>query len=297
VAALSDVILETRGLVYNYDREVHALRGLDFTARRGRKLAVLGANGAGKSTLFLHLNGTLRPETGEIRINGQLAGYRRRELLEWRQRVGLVFQNPDDQLFAPTVEQDISFGPVNLGLDKDEVYRRVDESLRAMGIEDLRERPVHSLSFGQKKRAAIAGIVAMRPEVLILDEPSAGLDPRGVESLLAVLEELHRAGTTLIMATHDVDLACAWADEVAVLRMGRVEKQGSVEEVLSDPHLMRSSDLRAPLVFEIAARLMAQGYLPDVGTLPRSREALLAMFPPTRSESQVKSFSTPRSEK
>jgi cobalt/nickel transport system ATP-binding protein len=294
---LSDVILETRGLVYNYDREVHALRGLDFTARRGRKLAVLGANGAGKSTLFLHLNGTLRPEMGEIRINGQPAGYRRRELLEWRQRVGLVFQNPDDQLFAPTVEQDISFGPVNLGLDRDEIYRRVDESLRAMGIEDLRERPVHSLSFGQKKRAAIAGIMAMRPEVLILDEPSAGLDPRGVESLLAVLEELHRAGTTLIMATHDVDLACAWADEVAVLRMGRVEKQGSVEEVLSDPHLMRSSDLRAPLVFEIAARLMAQGYLPDVGTLPRSREALLAMFPPTRSESQVKSFSTPRSEK
>lgn len=275
---MRDVILETRGLVYNYDREVHALRGLDFTARRGRKLAVLGANGAGKSTLFLHLNGTLRPEMGEIRINGQLAGYRRRELLEWRQRVGLVFQNPDDQLFAPTVEQDISFGPMNLGLDKDEVYRRVDESLRAMGIEDLRERPVHSLSFGQKKRAAIAGIVAMRPEVLILDEPSAGLDPRGVESLLAVLEERHRAGTTLIMATHDVDLACAWADEVAVLRMGRVEKQGSVEEVLSDPHLMRSSDLRAPLVFEIAALLRARGDLPDHGALPRSREALLGLL-------------------
>jgi cobalt/nickel transport system ATP-binding protein len=275
VATLSDVILEARGLVYNYDREVCALRGLDFTARRGRKLAVLGANGAGKSTLFLHLNGTLRPETGEIRINGQPAGYRRRELLEWRQRVGLVFQNPDDQLFAPTVEQDISFGPMNLGLDKDEVYRRVDESLRAMGIEELRERPAHRLSFGQKKRAAIAGILAMRPEVLILDEPSAGLDPQGVEGLLAILEVRHKAGTTLIMATHDVDLACAWADEVAVLRTGRVETQGSVEEVLSDPHLMRSWDLRAPLVFEIAARLRAQGYLPDRGALPRSREALL----------------------
>jgi cobalt/nickel transport system ATP-binding protein len=276
--ALSDVILEARGLVYNYDREVCALRGLDFTARRGRKLAVLGANGAGKSTLFLHLNGTLRPEMGEIRINGQPAGYRRRELLEWRQRVGLVFQNPDDQLFAPTVEQDISFGPMNLGLDKDEVYRRVDESLRAMGIEELSERPAHRLSFGQKKRAAIAGILAMRPEVLILDEPSAGLDPQGVEGLLAILEERHKAGTTLIMATHDVDLACAWADEVAVLRTGKVEKQGSVEEVLSDPYLMRSSNLRAPLVFEIAARLRAQGYLPDRGALPRSREALLDLL-------------------
>ena len=276
--SLSDVILEACGLVYNYDREVCALRGLDLAARRGRKLAVLGANGAGKSTLFLHLNGTLRPEMGEIRINGQLAGYRRRELLEWRRRIGLVFQNPDDQLFAPTVEQDISFGPMNLGLDKEEVYRRVDESLQAMDIEELRGRPVHSLSFGQKKRAAIAGVVAMRPEVLILDEPSAGLDPQGVESLLAVLDERHKAGTTLIMATHDVDLACAWADEVAVLRAGRVEKQGSVEEVLSDPHLMRSSDLRAPLVFEVAARLMTRGYLPDRGALPHTREALLELL-------------------
>jgi cobalt/nickel transport system ATP-binding protein len=147
-----------------------------------------------------------------------------------------------------------------------------------MGIEELRERPVHSLSFGQKKRAAIAGILAMRPEVLILDEPSAGLDPQGVESLLAVLEERHEAGTSLIMATHDVDMACAWADEVAILRTGRVEKQGSVEEVLSDTHLMRSSDLRAPMVFEIATRLRAHGYLPDRGALPRSREALFELL-------------------
>jgi cobalt/nickel transport system ATP-binding protein len=278
VAVLKDVILEARGLVYNYDREIYALRGLDLVARRGRKLAVLGANGAGKSTLLLHLNGTLRPEMGEIRINGQRAGYRRHELLEWRQRVGLVFQNPGDQLFAPTVEQDISFGPMNLGLDEGEIYRRVGESLRAMGIEELRERPSHSLSFGQMKRAAIAGIVAMRPEVLILDEPSAGLDPQGVESLLAVLDERHKAGTTLIMATHDVDLACAWADDVAILRAGKVEKQGSVEEVLSDTHLMRSSELRAPMVFEIASRLIAQGYLPDSVALPHSREALLELL-------------------
>src|SRR6185295_8432165 len=151
-------------------------------------------------------------------------------------------------------------------------------SLQAMDIEELRQRPVHSLSFGQKKRAAIAGVVAMRPEVLILDEPSAGLDPQGVESLLAVLDERHKTGTTLIMATHDVDLACAWADDVAVLRMGRVEKQGSVEEVLSDPYLMRSSDLRAPLVFEVAARLVARGYLPDRAALPHSREALLELL-------------------
>ena len=276
--ALSDVILEAHGLSYRYRSDICALRGLDLTVRRGRKLAVLGANGAGKSTLFLHLNGTLRPEQGEIRINGQRAGYSRRELLEWRQQIGLVFQNPDDQLFAATVEQDISFGPVNLGLAVSEVLERVDESLRAMYIEELRERPVHCLSFGQKKRAAIAGIIAMRPEILILDEPTAGLDQHGVESLIKVLDQQHATGTTLIMATHDVDLACAWADEIAVLRMGRVEKQGTVEEVLSDRHLMQSSDLRVPLVFEIAARLRLRGYLRNQGALPHSREALLELL-------------------
>ena len=272
---MSDPILEARDLHYRYDREICALHGLDLAVRRGRKLAVLGANGAGKSTLFLHLNGTLRPERGEIRIDGRPAGYHRRELLEWRQQVGLVFQNPDDQLFAATVEQDISFGPLNLGLGESEVRRRVDESLQVLGLEELRERPVQSLSFGQKRRAAIAGIVAMRPRVLILDEPTAGLDPQGIESLMSLLDERHASGTTLVMATHDVDLACAWADDVAILRRGRVEKQGAVEEVLSDRQSMAASGLRVPLVFEVASRLRAGGYLPNRGPLPRSRQALL----------------------
>jgi cobalt/nickel transport system ATP-binding protein len=271
----NDIVLEARDLHYHYDQEICALLGIDLTVRRGRRLAVLGANGAGKSTLFLHLNGTLKPERGEILINGRKAEYNRRGLLDWRQKVGLVFQNPDDQLFAPTVEQDVSFGPMNLGLDETEVAERVDEALFALGIESLRQRPTHSLSFGQKKRAAIAGAVAMRPEVLILDEPSAGLDPRGVEELIVTLDELLLSGTTLVMATHDIELACGWADEVAVLQAGKVIEQGATETVLRDENTMNAAQLRLPLILEFGARLQTMGWLPSHANLPRTREAML----------------------
>lgn len=271
----NDIVLEARDLHYHYDQEICALLGIDLMVRRGRRLAVLGANGAGKSTLFLHLNGTLKPERGEILINGRKAEYNRRGLLDWRQKVGLVFQNPDDQLFAPTVEQDVSFGPMNLGLDETEVAERVDEALFALGIESLRQRPTHSLSFGQKKRAAIAGAVAMRPEVLILDEPSAGLDPRGVEELIVTLDELLLSGTTLVMATHDIELACGWADEVAVLQAGKVIEQGVTEIVLRDENTMNAAQLRLPLILEFGARLQTMGWLPSHANLPRTREAML----------------------
>jgi cobalt/nickel transport system ATP-binding protein len=282
------IALEASGLHYHYDGQVCALQGIDLTVRQGRRLAVLGANGAGKSTLFLHLNGTLKPERGGIWIKGEKAEYSRRGLLNWRQQVGLVFQNPDDQLFAPTVEQDVSFGPMNLNLEEREVRERVDEALSALGIENLRRRPTHSLSFGQKKRAAIAGAVAMRPDVLILDEPSAGLDPQGVNSLMIVLDELLLRGTTLVMATHDIELACGWADEIALLRAGKVLRQGETEFILSNESLMNAAELRMPLALELGARLQAMGWLPRDLALPRTREALLEWFDAATVSSAVK---------
>lgn len=273
-----NIALAANGLHYHYDGQVCALQGIDLAVRQGRRLAVLGANGAGKSTLFLHLNGTLKPERGEVWINGRKAEYNRRGLLSWRQQVALVFQNPDDQLFAPTIEQDVSFGPMNLGLSETEVAERVDEALSALGIEALRRRPTHSLSFGQKKRAAIAGAMAMRPAVLILDEPSAGLDPQGVEDLMIALDELHLRGTTLVMATHDIELACGWADEIAVLHAGRLLRQGATETVLRDEETMNAAGLRVPLVLELGARLQSIGWLPHSLELPRTREALLDWF-------------------
>jgi cobalt/nickel transport system ATP-binding protein len=234
-------ILEVRELCYRYPGGIAALDGLSLSVARGARLAVLGANGSGKTTLFLHLNGTLTPAAGQIELDGQTPGRDRRGLLAWRSRVGLVLQDPDDQLFAATVAQDVSFGPLNLGLAEAEVRARVEEALAALGIAGLADRPTHMLSHGQKRRAAIAGILAMRPELLLLDEPTAGLDPRGAGQLLAVLARLNAAGTTLIFSTHDLALARAFATEAAILERGRCLGQGPA--LLEDHDLLERSGL------------------------------------------------------
>ena len=252
---------------YAYPGGVMALRGLNLTVAKGRKLAILGANGSGKTTLLLHLNGTLQPAGGTIRLDGQPVRYDRRALTDWRRRVGLVLQEPEDQLFAATVGQDVSFGPLNLGLTADETRIRVAEALTALHIADLADRATHTLSFGQKKRVAIAGILAMRPALLALDEPTAGLDSHGVAHLLDALQRLHAAGATLVFATHDVELAYAWADQVAIFHTGTVLRQGETTEVLADRALLQQAHLQPPLLLELAQLLP--------GPLLRSRQALL----------------------
>lgn len=255
-------LLAARRLGYTYPGGVTALHDLELTIVRGRKLALLGPNGSGKTTLLLHLNGTLQPQQGELRLDGRPAGYDRRSRRAWRNQVGLVLQEPDDQLFSASVAQDVSFGPLNLGLPEAEVETRVAEALAALGIESLAKRPTHALSFGQKKRVALAGVLAMRPQVLILDEPTAGLDHQGVGQLLAVLERLCAAGTTLVFATHDVDLVYAWADEVALFCDGRVLRQGETVAVLSDQTLLAAARLRPPVLLALAQLLRDElGYL------------------------------------
>ncbi len=266
-------LLAVDSLEYRYPAGVVALRDLNLQVHKGRRLAILGANGSGKTTLLLHLNGTFRPTSGEIRLDGQPAGYDRCSLSHWRRRVGLVLQEPDDQLFAATVEQDVSFGPLNLGLSEAETRERVSEALEALRITPLAQRATHTLSFGQKKRAAIAGILAMRPEVLVLDEPTAGLDTHGVTHLLGVLRQLHEAGATLVFSTHDVELAYSWADEVAVFQEGTVRIQGETTAVLGDRALLHQARLRPPLLLEVAQALGM-----DAGSPPRSREALLTLL-------------------
>ncbi len=258
---MSDAVLAARDLRFSYDGGAEALDGLDFVVRRGHRHALVGANGAGKTTLLLHLNGTLRPRGGQVLVNGAPASYSRRGLTAWRQAVGLVFQNPEDQLFAGTVFQDISFGPLNLGLGREEACERVEEALAALDVAALRDRPTHMLSFGQKKRVAIAGAVAMRPEVLIIDEPLAGLDPSGAEHLFAVLARLHQAGTTLVLATHNMALAYEWADEVAIVQGGQVVAAGTASEVMADDVMLRSCGLRTPWVLEVERELRAAGVL------------------------------------
>lgn len=242
--------------------------GLDVVP--GRRLALLGANGSGKTTLLRCLSGAHRPSHGEVRVDGIALTHRRRALDAHRQQVQLVLQDPDDQLFSARVDQDVAFGPTNLGLPAEEIRQRTREALCLLGIDDLVERPVHHLSYGQRKRVAIAGAVAMRPRVLLLDEPTAGLDPVAVREMHTALSALEEHGTTVVLSTHDVDLAWGWADEVAVVHSARVH-QGLTAKVLNDSALLSAARLEPPWVVRLADRL---GLPLDPAAPPRTAEQL-----------------------
>jgi cobalt/nickel transport system ATP-binding protein len=271
-------LLEARALVHIYPGNVRALDGLDLRIERKKRLVILGANGAGKTTMLLHLNGTLRPQSGEVLLDGQMMGYDSSSLTGWRRRVGLVLQNADDQLFAPSVAEDVSFGPLNMGLDEPETRRRVSAALAAMHISHLAERATHMLSGGQKRRVAIAGLVAMQPEILLLDEPTAGLDYEGTEDLLAVLEGLEHSGTTLVFSTHDVELAYRFADEVAVFEGGRIMAQGPITTTLADADLVKRAKLDTPFLLKLGLRARELGILGADEPLPRSGAAALRLL-------------------
>ena len=272
------VILAARGLGFRYPGGIVALDGLDLDIAAGETLAILGPNGSGKTTLLLHLNGSLRPQQGRILIDGQEARYDQRALNRWRAQVGLVLQDPDDQLFAGSVFQDVSFGPLNLGLAESEVRARVAEALGHLRITALADRPVHMLSLGQKRRAAIAGVLAMAPRILVLDEPTAGLDPHGVVHLLSVLRRLAADGTTIVYTTHDVDLALAWSDRVALFANGRVTACGAPDAVLGDDTLLRAAHLRRPMLLELGLRARDLGLIGADQALPRSMAEMNEVF-------------------
>ena len=250
---MSHQSLRAEGLVFSYDG-VLVLDGAEFAITGGRRVALLGANGSGKTTLLRCLSGALRPQGGRVLLDETPVRYDRAGLRHHRQNVQLVLQDPDDQLFSADVRRDVSFGPLNLGLSEAETVERVDEALDLLGITHLADRPVHQLSYGQRKRAAIAGAVAMRPCLLLLDEPTAGLDPAGVEEMLAALARLEEHDTSVVLATHDVDLALAWAHECAVVLDGRVV-QGDPVAVLDRTDLLAAARLRRPWVLDLAARV------------------------------------------
>ncbi|MFC0597744.1 energy-coupling factor ABC transporter ATP-binding protein [Streptomyces palmae] len=258
---------------YAYPDGPAVLTGVRFGIAEGRSVALLGRNGSGKTTLLRLLSGGLRCATGELRLAGVPVSYDRKGLTRLRTTVQLVVQDPDDQLFAASVGQDVSFGPLNLGLPEAEVRERVARALAALDITALRDRPTHLLSYGQRKRAAIAGAVAMGPRVLILDEPTAGLDPHGQERLLEVLGQLRDAGTTVLMATHDVDLALRWADEAAVLTPDGL-RTGETARLLAEQELLDAARLRMPWGAAAARVLRARGVLSAGEAGPRTAEEL-----------------------
>ncbi len=248
--------IETINLSYTYHDGTKALNNLNFSVEKGENMAILGPNGAGKSTLLHHFNGLLMPTSGKVMV---LVQEITTSNLDWvRQKVGLVFQDPDDQLFARTVGEDVAFGPVNLALPPEEIKARVKWALEETEIVDLERKSPNNLSTGQKKRAALAGVLAMKPEIIILDEPMANLDPRTASKVLRLLLQLNKElGITLIIATHDLDLVPLFANKICVLNKGQIALQGPPAEVFSQADLIRSMDLRLPRIthlFEILSK-------------------------------------------
>lgn len=246
---MENCIMEIDNVSFSYPEGTSALKGITLKLYRGKTTALLGGNGAGKSTLFLHMNGILKPSVGEIKLHGQQVVYTKEGLISLRRRVGLVFQDPDNQLFSASVYQDVSFGPMNLKLSAEEVRRRTEEAITRTGVDGLRDRPTHQLSYGQKKRVAIAGVIAMEPEILILDEPTAGLDPEGISDIMGLLKELQeKIGLTIVISTHDIDMVPLYADYVVVMKDGQIVMEGAPDQVFEKPKTLRNAHLRLPRI-------------------------------------------------
>lgn len=273
-------VLELREVSFRYPDGSVGLDGCTISIQRGKRVALLGANGAGKTTLFLHLNGILRPREGIVLFNGTALDYSRQGLHNLRSRVGLVFQNPDSQLFSASVREDVSFGPLNLGLDNETVRSRVEEALHAVGMTACAEKPVHNLSYGQKKRVCIAGVLAMRPEVLILDEPMAGLDVAMQVELTHILDRLHAEGMTVIIATHDIDFAYQWADSITVMVNGSCAATWDVEGIPDALAQLAAYGLGVPKVAELHCALTARAILDRGEPSPKSHKDLLRIISP-----------------
>ncbi|MBY6707899.1 ATP-binding cassette domain-containing protein [Rhodococcus sp. BP-241] len=273
---MSHRTLTARDLEVRYQGGPPVLAGASLSVPAAARVALLGANGSGKTTLLRCLSGAIVPDGGRVEIDDVALRHSRSGLRAHRQEVQLVLQDPDDQLFSVDVYRDVAYGPVNLGLGPDEVRDRTEAALEVMGIDHLRSRPTHQLSYGERKRVATAGAVAMRPCILLLDEPTAGLDPQGVDEMFAALHRLENHHTTVVLSTHDVALALEWSHSVAVVVDGAVV-QGDPVTLLSDIDLLGRARLRTPWPLALAADLVRDGML-EPGSRPRDAEELRKML-------------------
>jgi cobalt/nickel transport system ATP-binding protein len=257
---MSSIILEARDIRYRYPRGMAAIRGISFHIRKKEKIALVGPNGAGKSTLLMMFNGMIRPDSGTMLFDNQPIVYDTASLRVLRRCVGFVLQNPDRQIIAPTVYQDVAFGPTNLGYSEPEVRETVTLALRHVGLEGFERRPPHQLSGGEKKRVAIAGVLAMDPDLLVFDEPTNGLDPAGSEDMMELLDELNHEGKTIIISTHDVELAYPWADRAILMKDGMILQEDIPEIAFGNPEYIRSAHLSLPTLLELHRELQERGY-------------------------------------
>jgi cobalt/nickel transport system ATP-binding protein len=252
---VDNISLEVNRLAYAYADGHQALFGVDFKVSRGQRVALLGPNGAGKTTLVMHLNGILTAGHGEVKIDGQLVDTTDKQSLKAiRSRVGIVFQDPDDQLFMPTVREDVAFGPRNMGISGPELDSIVDQALVRVGMLEFADRPPHHLSFGQRRRVALATVLVMNPEILVLDEPSSNLDPASRRELSEIIKSLE---TTLLMVTHDLPYAYELCERSLILSGGQIVADDSTYNILTNTSLMSSHRLELPFGFN--PKLMSSG--------------------------------------
>ncbi|MSC84123.1 ABC transporter ATP-binding protein [Eubacterium sp. am_0171] len=257
-----DVIIEARDVHYAYEEGgPHSLNGVSLKIKRGKKVAFMGANGCGKSTFFLCCNGIYKPDKGMVLFEGKPVDYSKKGLLDLRSRVGIVFQDPDNQLFSASVYQEISFGILNMGVAEEKARQEVDQVIGHLEITPFRDRPAHALSGGQKKQVSIADILVMHPEVIILDEPAAALDAKHTKIVNQIVDGLAEEGITILMATHDIDYALSWADEIVLMHEGRVLRHADPVTVCTDQEALAMTNQEEPAVLKLFARLQKKGIL------------------------------------
>jgi len=263
------MIFRLENVSHRYSDGTLALDDVSLEFERGERIALLGTNGSGKTTLLNHLNGILKPTSGNIYFEDKSLAYDAKSLLNLRKRVGFVFQDPNDQLFASSVKQDVAFGPLNLGYTPEHVKQLVDDALTTVGMTQFADKPPHFLSGGQKKRVALAGVLAMQPEVIIMDEPTSSLDPLAASDILHLLLRLNKEnGITLLLATHDVDIVPLFANKLYILDKGEVVSEGTPKESFSKTELIRKVNLRSPRIGHLFEVLKKEDALPVADELP-----------------------------
>ena len=271
----NDIILKAENLYFSYDDEnSHSLNGLSLEIKRGQKVAFMGSNGSGKSTFFLSCNGIHRPSSGTLYFDGEPVTYDKKGLLKLRSKVGIVFQDPDNQLFSASVYQEISFGILNLGVSEEDAKKEVEEVIDHLEITPFRHKPTHSLSGGQKKQVSIADILVMHPDIIILDEPAAALDPKHTTMVNHIVNRLTEAGITVLMATHDVNYAYEWADEIMLFHEGKVLMHGTPADVFSNKAVLARTNLEPPAVLELFDSLCMKGILKPTLPVPKNLKTL-----------------------
>jgi len=259
---MTEPIVSVEDVKFSYPAGVNALKGVSLNIKQGERVAILGPNGSGKSTLILLIAGLLTPIKGQIKVFGQMTSSK--DFPKLRSRIGLVFQDPDDQLFTPTVKEDIEYGPKNLGLPKDVIVKRSEHILEDIGISHLKDRPPHRLSFGEKKKVSLATALILRPELLILDEPTANLDLVSRRGLIDMLNELSAEGTTIIISTHDVEALPELADRVIIVSHGLLLGEGEIHSVLQDANLLEKAGLEPPSIVRLFGSLKTLGLVDKI---------------------------------